>query len=109
MTLADLGNVIQVVFAVTTILSTGLAAMLFVSIRTLRESIGDRDQRITGLEGRVTDLERNLLEEKTSHEITKRDLEALGRVVTGETHWVAIEQQINELPNKIVTALREAP
>lgn len=107
MSWADLGGVLQAVFAATTIISGGIAAMMFVSVRTLRESIEDRDKRITGLEGRVNDLELSLTKEQGAHEITRRDLDALGRVVTGEAHWVAIEQKVDELPRRIAEAIRE--
>lgn len=107
MNLADLGGVFQAVFAATTIVSGGIAAMMFVSVRTLRESIEDRDKRIAGLEGRLNDLEMALTKEQGAHEITRRDLDALGRVVTGEAHWVAIEQKIDDLPSRLAEAIRE--
>ena len=102
-----LGGVLQAVFAATTIISGGIAAMMFVSVRTLRESIEDRDKRISGLEGRLSDLELSLTKEQSAHEITRRDLDALGRVVTGEAHWVAIEQKIDDLPRRLAEAVKE--
>lgn len=104
---AALGGILQAVFAATTIVSGGIAAMMFVSVRTLRESIEDRDKRVAGLEGRVNDLELALTKEQASHEMTRRDLEAISRVVTGEAHWVSIEQKIDDLPRRIAEANRE--
>ena len=77
--------------------------MLLTSVRTLRQSIGDRDQRITGLEGRVADVESQLEAEKTAHETTRRDMDALARVVTGEAHWKAIELRLDD----VASAFRE--
>lgn len=102
-----LGGILQAVFGATTIVSGGIAAMMFVSVRTLRESIEDRDKRIAGLEGRVSDLELQITKELASHEMTRRDLDALARVVTGEAHWVAIEQKIDDLPRQLASAIRE--
>lgn len=103
----ELGGLLQAVFAATTIVSGGVAAMMFVSVRTLRESIEDRDKRISGLEGRVNDLELQITKELAAHEVTRADLAALSRVVTGEAHWVAIEQKIDDLPAQLARAVRE--
>lgn len=97
--MGDLPGVIQTVFALVTIITSGIAAVLLTSVRTLRQSIGDRDSRITGLEGRVSDLDAQLQAEKKSHEITRRDMDALARVVTGEAHWKAIELRLDDVAN----------
>jgi hypothetical protein len=101
--MGDLPGVIQTVFGLVAIITAGVAAILLTSVRTLRQSIGDRDSRITGLEGRVGDLESQLETEKVAHETTRRDMDALARVVTGEAHWKAIELRLDD----VATAFRE--
>lgn len=100
--MGDLPGLLQAIFGIVAIIAGGAATALFVSVQTLRSSIEDRDKRIAGLEGRVDDLEADLATERTSHEGTKRDLESVTRVVTGEAHWVALEEMVGQVL-KIVT------
>jgi hypothetical protein len=101
--MGELPGLIQTVFGLVAVITAGVAAVLLTSVRTLRQSIGDRDNRITGLEGRVTDLDTQLQAEKKAHETTRRDMDALARVVTGEAHWKAIELLLDDM----ATALRD--
>ena len=101
--MGELPGLIQTVFGLVAVITAGVAAVLLTSVRTLRQSIGDRDSRIAGLEGRLTDVETQLQTEKEAHESTRRDMDALARVVTGEAHWKAIEVRLDD----VATAFRE--
>jgi hypothetical protein len=90
--------------------------MLYGNTKVLRETNGD-------LRARLGDVEAKLAEETLRHEVTRADLAALGRVVTGEAHWVAIEDQLGthhkavttrldrivKLVHEIIDALRKRP
>lgn len=101
----DWADILRNVFGLAAIIAAGVAAAFYGTVRTLRSAIDDRDKRIEGLEGRVTDLESNLATEKAEHVVTRGDLAALRRVVTGEAHWVAIESQIDSNHRAVTSTL----
>ena len=76
------------------IIAAGVAMALFGTVRTLRESVADLRGRVDDLEKERDGLKVTVAEEKAAHLGTQRDLEALKKVVTGETHWVSIETQL---------------
>lgn len=78
------------------IIAAGVAMALFGTVRTLRESVADLRGRVDDLEKERDGLKAGLAEEKADHLNTRRDLEAVTKVVTGETHWVALETQLTE-------------
>ena len=86
------------------IIAAGVAMALFGTVRTLREAVGDLRSRVDDLEKERDSLKIGLAEEKADHLATQRDLEAVKRVVTGETHWVAIESQIADHHRQAMTA-----
>lgn len=102
---ADWADILRNVFGLAAIIAAGVAATVYGTVRTLRQAIGDRDKRIEGLEGRVTDLEADLAQEKAEHTVTRGDLDALKKVVTGEAHWVAIEGQIDAHHTSVTSLL----
>lgn len=104
--MGDLPGLLQAIFGVVAIIAGGAATALFVSVQTLRASIEDRDKRIEGLEGRLTDVEADLAKEQTAHQGTQRDLESVTRVVTGEAHWVALEGRTEQI-FAVVTTIAE--
>lgn len=100
--MGELPGIIQGVFGVVALIAGGVATTLIVSVRTLRESIGDRDKRIEGLEGRVSDLESQLTKEQIAHAGTVRDMETMGRMVTGEAHLVSLESRTEDVHTLLV-------
>lgn len=78
-------------------LASGVALALLGTVRQLRDALTDLRARVEDLETERDDFKGRLAEEKASHDITRQDLTALTKVVTGEAHWVAIEQLIRDL------------
>lgn len=81
------------------ILSLALAILAFATAA----GFGLQRGRITDLNGRLKEAdeelvrkERRLTEAESQVTQLKTDLAALGRVVTGETHWVAIGELLEE-------------
>jgi prefoldin subunit 5 len=103
--MSNLPGIIQAVFGVAAVVAAGVAAMLLGSVKTLREAIGDRDKRINGLEGRLSDCESALAKEQAARAATATELDALRKVVTGEAHWQAIEEQVDELQRQSMRIL----
>lgn len=77
--------------------------LLLLSVITLATAAGVGFQRgkiaklrgdVTEAEERATRLERTLTETRTELALARTDLQALGRVVTGEAHWIAIGDQL---------------
>jgi hypothetical protein len=91
--------------AIFAIIAAGIAAMRTADVKGLREANDDLRGRVTDLKAERDDCERDLAEEKLRHEATRRDLAAVGRVVTGEAHWVAIEQQLTTNHDEVVAHL----
>lgn len=75
------------VFGVLTVIVGGVCVLLLVSTKTLRDSRDDQEKRITQLEAERT---------RDKAELAGKDaqIDALGKVVTGEAYLVAISDQI---------------
>lgn len=78
--------------------------LLLLSVITLATAAGVGFQRgkIAKLRGDVTEatdradrLEKALIDARADLATTQTDLAALGRVVTGEAHWIAIGEQLD--------------
>lgn len=89
------------------IIAAGIAMALFGTVRTLRESVSDLRSRVGDLESERDGLKVRLAERDAAHLATERDLEAVKKVVTGETHWVSIEAQLQELHRQVTAALAQ--
>jgi hypothetical protein len=91
--------------AIFAIIAAGIAAMRTADVKGLREANDDLRARLGDLKAERDEGERDLAEEKLRHEATRRDLAAVGRVVTGEAHWVAIEQQLTSNHDEVMAQL----
>lgn len=91
--------------AIFAIIAAGIAAMRTADIKGLRETNDDLRARLGDLKSERDEAEHERDEEKLKHEATKRDLAAVGRVVTGEAHWVAIEQQLTSNHDEVIAYL----
>lgn len=87
--LDSLSGVLSVVLGITTVVAGGLVGLQIGSVRTLRSSNGD-------LRERVADLEKGRADDRAKNARLTADLDALGRVVTGETHLVALTHQLDD-------------
>lgn len=103
--MGDILGVGVAALAIFAIIAAGVAAMRTADVNGLREANGDLRERAADLKSERDDLEHELSEEKLRHEATRRDLAAVGRVVTGEAHWVAIEQQLTSNHDEVMAQL----
>jgi hypothetical protein len=93
--------------AIFAIIAAGIAAMRTADVKGLREANNDLRGRVGDLEGERNDAETRLSEEKLRHKATRADLESLGRVITGEAHWVAIESQLTSHHDEVMARLTQ--
>lgn len=91
--------------AIFAIIAAGIAAMRTADVKGLREANNDLRERAADLKAERDEAEHERDEERLRHEATRRDLAAVGRVVTGEAHWVAIEQQLTTNHDEVVAYL----
>lgn len=66
----------------------GVVTGLRESLKDAREEIADKDRRLTAAEAQMTAAQAQVGS-------LRNDLGALGRVVTGEAHWVAIGDKLD--------------
>lgn len=99
----NLGHLIQTalgVFAIASLAGLGLMRTTVTNLREnlkdAREEIGDKDRRLSAAEAEIVKLNARATSQAN-------DLNALGRVVTGEAHWVAIGQKLDEHHSEAVT------
>lgn len=85
----QLGGILTAVLTVTTIIGTAFAGLQRANVQNLRESNKDlRDAR--------DDLEKERDKLKVTVDQQASDIAALGRVVTGEVHLVALGDRLDE-------------
>ena len=83
-----LGNA-GAIFSVLTIIIGGVCVLLLVSTKTLRDSRDDQEKRIKFLEDQA-------VRDKDTISTQAGQIDALGKVVTGEVHLVAIIDLLTE-------------
>lgn len=94
--MGEFGTIIQWAVAAIAIIAGGAATTLLTVVRTLRESNNDLRRRVTDLEDDRDDLRVKLTERDDAVAQTRRDMDALAKVITGEAHLVALEQRLEE-------------
>jgi chromosomal replication initiation ATPase DnaA len=81
-------------------LTRGLVINLRESLADARAEIADKDRRASEAQAesdrRLGDAEAEIAKVKAQNAVQANDLIALGRVVTGEAHWVAIGHKLDE-------------
>lgn len=96
----DYGNLLTTALSVVSIATLAGLGLLRGTVTNLRENLKDaRDE--------IADKERRLTEAETANAVQKADLEALTRVVTGEVHWIAMGDKLDE-HHRIMMQLVEA-
>jgi hypothetical protein len=80
-------STILAVLAVTTTITTALVGLQIGTVRTLRESNKD-------LRDRVSDLEKERLEDKAENGKLSSENQLLKAMVTGKVEWIAVTDQI---------------
>lgn len=85
----NLGNFLQVASGILVISSLAGLGLMRGTIVNLRENLADARAEIADKDRRITQLE-------TDRTVDRGDLDALRRVVTGEAHWTAIEQKLEQ-------------
>jgi chromosome segregation ATPase len=84
-----LGRIVTGVLSVTTIIATALVGVLFGSLKTLRDTAND-------LRSRVTDLEKERVEDRAEIAESQSENRLLKAMVTGKVEWVALTDQLEE-------------
>lgn len=84
----DLGRILNIVLAVVSIGALG-------GVGYVRGRVGDLREQLKDAREEIGDLDRRLTKVTAERDQTANDLDALGRVVTGEAHWVAIGTQLD--------------
>lgn len=100
---ADLGNLIQTGLGVFAIASLAGLGLMRTTVTNLRENLKDARDEITDKERRLTEAEAEIVKLNARGLAQHNDLQALGRVVTGETHWKAIGKKLDEHHNEAKT------
>ena len=85
----DFSRLLTVALGVVSIATLAGLGLLRGVVTGLRERLKDSDEELARKERRLTEAEAEVKALKT-------DLAALGRIVTGEAHWVAIGQKLDE-------------
>lgn len=117
MDLGQLQGIGSAVLLVATIISTAIVGVLFGTNKTLRETVGDRGTRIDDLENEGRRLKADLVEKTSETNILKSmvtgkvELIALGDLLDEHhkqaiTYWTRIGDSIEQVPEKIVDAIR---
>jgi hypothetical protein len=91
--MGNFGHVLQIAVTIVAVIAGGVATTLLTVVRTLRQSNDDLRKRVDDLEDDRDDLRAKLTERDQNLNQTRRDMDALRKVVTGEAHWVALRQQ----------------
>jgi uncharacterized protein HemX len=92
----DLGRLLNIALAVVSIGALGGVGYVRGRIADLRDQLKDAREEIADKDRRLTAREKEAGEQKAIAAQLRTDLDALGRVVTGEAHLVAIVDKIDE-------------
>lgn len=85
----EFSRLLTVALAIVSIATLAGLGLLRGVVTSLRERLKDSDEELARKERRLAEAEAKVLRLET-------DLAALGRVVTGEAHWVAIGQKLDD-------------
>lgn len=102
--LLTIGGVALTIIA---LIAAGIAAVQLANVKALRETNGDLRDRVGDLESAWDRSKSDLANEKEQHAATRRDLAAVAKVVTGEAHWVALEQQLTAHHDETAAILQQ--
>lgn len=96
-----LGSFVQAALGIIAIASLAGVALQRANVKGLRERLDDYDKEVAEKDRRLTDAELEIAKLHALNETQKHDLEALGRVVTGEAHWEAVTSRLEEIEHKL--------
>lgn len=82
-------QLLSIGLTVSTVATLAGLGLLRGTVTNLREQLRDERDLAGSLRQRLTEADSRL-------EVLSNDLNALGRVVTGEAHWIAIGQQLDQ-------------
>jgi chromosome segregation ATPase len=85
----DLGRLLNIALAVVAIATLG-------GFGYVRGRIGDLRDQLKDAREEIADKDRRLTKVTTEAQQLRTDLDALSRVVTGEAHWTAIGDKLDE-------------
>lgn len=94
--MGDLGSMIQTALSIVAIASLAGLGLMRGTVTNLRENLKDAREEIVDKERRLTEAEAEIVKLNALGLAQHNDLQALGRVVTGEAHWKAIGKQLDE-------------
>lgn len=96
----DVNSLLTTALSIISIATLAGLGLLRGTVTNLRENLKDA-------RGDVADKDRRHLEDEAIIARQKADLDALARVVTGEAHWVAIQDKMDELTTLIQLLLKK--
>lgn len=85
----DFTDFLNVALGLATVVFGGVAGLMFSTQKVLREANSDYKARNEQLEAQIREQAVELAQ-------VKADLSALGRVVTGEVHWKALAETLDQ-------------
>lgn len=92
----ELKSLLTIALGVLTIATAAGLGLQRAAVTSLRERLKDSDEELERKGRRLDDADAKIL-------ILENDIAALGRVVTGEAHWVSIGDKLDTHHNEAVT------
>jgi chromosome segregation ATPase len=92
----DFSSLLSTALSIVAVATLAGLGLLRGTVTTLRENLRDARDEINDKERRLNEALSRLAEAETKIKTQASDLDALARVVTGEAHWVALGQRLEE-------------
>lgn len=92
---AGLGNFFQVALVVFSLASLAGLGLVRSNVTNLRERITDYEKEVSEKDRRLTEAEVEIVQLKTKVNSQSHDLEAVGRLVRGESYWAEVGDKLN--------------
>lgn len=92
--LGNLGNFLQVALTVLTLASLAGLGLMRGTVTNLRENLKDAREEIADKDRRMGEAETEIIQLKAKSNSQAHDLEAVGRLVRGESYWTELGEKL---------------